>query len=103
MSKEINTKTFEKALSLVSEDDREKYLKHGKKLRFVDDWLCPPPATTWIESDLSFTAIPSGDVEVRTPVLLSPMSMPPRFAGMHYMKVLTLARAIHWILLDSFR
>ncbi|KAG0600063.1 hypothetical protein M758_11G004400 [Ceratodon purpureus] len=103
LGKEINTKTFDTALSLVSDDAREMYLKHGKKLRFMDDWLCPPPATIWIESDLSFTATPSGDVEVRTPVLLSPMNMPPRFAGMHYMKVLTLARAIHWILLDSFR
>lgn len=102
-AKDINTKTFDAALSLVSDDAREMFLKHGKKLRFVDDWLCPPPATVWIESNLSFTATPSGDVEVRTPVLLSPMNMPPRFAGMHYMKVLTLARAIHWILVDSFR
>lgn len=101
--KAVNSKTFDAALSQVSDDAREMFLTHGKKLRFVDDWLCPPPATVWIESDLSFTATPSGDVEVRTPVLLSPLTMPPRFAGMHYMKVLTLARAIHWILLDSFR
>ena len=103
LGKEINTKTFNAALALVSDDAREMFLQHGKRLRFVDDWLCPPPATVWIGSDLSFTATPSGDVEVRTPVLLSPLNMPPRFAGMHYMKVLTLARAIHWILLDSFR
>jgi hypothetical protein len=103
LGKEINSKTFEVALSLVSDDDREMFLKQGKKLRFVDDWLCPPPATTWVESDLSFTPTPSGDVEVQSPVLTSPMEMPPRFAGMHYMKVLTLATAIHWILVDSFR
>lgn len=103
LGKEINTKTFDAALSFVADDARERFLKEGKKLLFVDDWLVQGPATVWIESDLNFTATPSGDVEVRTPVLLSPMSMPPRFAGMHYMKVMTLATALHWILLDSFR
>jgi len=103
LGKEINSKTFEVALSLVCEEEREMFLKHGKKLRFVDDWLCPPPATVWIGSDLSFTPTSSGDVQVQTPVLLSPVTMPPRFAGMHYMKVLTLGTALHWILSDSFR
>lgn len=102
LGKEINTKTFDAALSLVSEDAREKFMKMGKKLQFVDDSLMQS-AVSWIESDLSFTPTESGDVEVRTPILYSPANINPRFAGMHYMKVLTLARAIHWILLSSFR
>lgn len=103
LGKELNRWTFETALSLVCDEERELFLERGKKLRFVDDWLVEGAATVWIESDLSFTPTPNGEVEVRTPVLLSPMSMVPRFAGMHYMKVLTLATALHWILVDSFR
>lgn len=104
LGKEINIQTFNEAMALVSDDARERFLAKGKKLRFVDDLIIQGPATVWIESDLSFKASGSGDIEVQTPVLNTPESFKPtRFAGMHYMKVLTLARAIHWILVDSFR
>lgn len=106
LGKELNSKTFDLAMTLVPEESRKQFAEQGKTLKFVDDWIVKGSATEWIESDLTFT--PSKDeaniVEVRTPVILTPVEgFAPRFCGMHYMKLLTLARAMQWIMLDSYR
>lgn len=41
-------------------------------------------------------------VTVRSPVLYTPLDAPPRFAGMCYMKLLTPAQAMEWILHDAY-
>ncbi|CAI7869789.1 unnamed protein product [Closterium sp. NIES-54] len=50
----------------------------------------------------------SGVVVVRSPVLITadeilPTELKERFGGMHYVKVITVARAMQWIMLDAFR
>jgi hypothetical protein len=41
-------------------------------------------------------------VTVRSPVLYTPLDAPPRFAGMCYMKLLTPAQAMEWVLHDAY-
>lgn len=107
VGKDLNAKVFDMALSLVPEDARVRYHERGRKLRFIDDRIVKGPATEWIESDLGFSIVKDGEleiVEVQTPVLMSPThGITARFAGMHYMKLLTLARAMQWIIVDCLR
>lgn len=56
----------------------------------------------WIESDLNFIVILSGDVEVRIFVLFSFMSMFFCFVGMYYMKVMMFVIVFYWIFFDFF-
>jgi len=37
-----------------------------------------------------------------SPILQTPINIMPRFAGMYYMKLLSKAQAIEWILHDAF-
>jgi len=58
----------------------------------------------WVASQL-VVKIKEGNprvVQVRSPVLYTPLDTLPRFAGMCYMKVMTRAQAIEFILHDAF-
>ncbi|KAJ7549067.1 hypothetical protein O6H91_07G038800 [Diphasiastrum complanatum] len=103
---ELNGKIFSRALALVYDASRRKYVDHGKKIRFVDDLIITSSGQDWIDSDITFSpaADGSGFTDVQSPVVITPTEgIAFRFAGMHYMKLLTLADAMQWILEDSFR
>lgn len=51
---------------------------------------------------LEFAQGDPNTIKVTSPVLYSPIDTLPRFAGMRYMKVLTTAQALEWILHDAF-
>ena len=102
----FNEKAFMEALALVPDDTRRRFEEHGKKLRFVEDLVIRTSAQEWIDSDLIFKQAEdgSGYMDVQSTALISPVQgMPERFAGMHYLKLLTVARAMEWIFMDCYR
>ncbi|KAH7331037.1 hypothetical protein KP509_20G012800 [Ceratopteris richardii] len=106
VGKSLNERTFAQALALVPESVRQKFEQRGKKLRFLDDKLFTQSAQDWIDSDLMVKPTEDGTefVDIQSTVLISPFKgMPARFAGMHYLKLLTTARALNWIYEDAFR
>lgn len=102
----FNERTFADALAQVPEVVKRKYEERGKKLRFVEDLVIKSSAQDWINSDLILKPADDGTqfVDVQSTALISPVQgYPDRFAGMHYLKLLTAARALSWIFEDGFR
>eukprot|EP00897_Mesotaenium_endlicherianum_P004513 jgi/Mesen1/408/ME000100S10644 len=98
-----NEAHFRQALSLVPETARRRFERRGKKPTFGTDEKCSSGAT-WVGSDMKFISKEGGTVEIRSPVLLTPADYyRPRFAGMHYVKIWSVARAMEWIMVDSLR
>ncbi|CAI5537257.1 unnamed protein product, partial [Closterium sp. Naga37s-1] len=119
----INEAAMQRALEMVHPHARERYERDGKKVVFGEDRIVP--IDQWIKSDVewSFKEGMEGDkgddkeggvigergvVVVRSPVLITadeilPVELKGRFGGMHYVKVITVARAMQWIMLDAFR
>ena len=101
---DINADTFHHALSLTPEVFRRKFHDCGKKLRFIKDLVVVSSGQDWIDSDVIMKPAEDGFVDVQSAVVITPVSgIASRFAGMHYMKVLSVARCMEWIMLDSFR
>ncbi|MCO5574289.1 hypothetical protein L7F22_028071 [Adiantum nelumboides] len=102
----INQRTFTQALARVPQVVRQKFEQRGKKLRFLEDMVIKSSSQEWIDSDLIIKPAEDGTqyVDVQSTALISPLKgMPARFAGMHYLKLLTAARALSWIYEDAFR
>ncbi|CAI7735479.1 unnamed protein product [Closterium sp. NIES-53] len=119
----INEAAMQRALEMVHPHARERYERDGKTVVFGEDRIVP--IDQWIKSDVewSFKEGMEGDkgddkeggvigergvVVVRSPVLITadeilPVELKGRFGGMHYVKVITVARAMQWIMLDAFR
>lgn len=106
MGAHFNERTFVEALAQVPEAVRKKYEERGKKLRFVDDLVIKSSAQDWINSDLIIKPAADGTevVDVQSTTMITPVEgFPERFAGMHYLKLLTAAKAFSWIYEDCFR
>lgn len=103
---DLNADTLHHALSLTPELPRSKFYECGKKLRFIEDLVVKSSAQDWIDSDVIMKPAEDGSdfVDVQSTVIITPLSgVASRFAGMHYMKVVSVARCMEWIMLDSFR
>ncbi|GLJ53817.1 hypothetical protein SUGI_1148730 [Cryptomeria japonica] len=103
---DINAETFHEALSLTPEVSRRKFYESGKKLRFIEDCIVMTSGQDWVDSDVTMKPAEDGSdiVDVQSTVIITPVQgIASRFAGMHYMKLLSVARCMEWILLDSFR
>lgn len=103
---DINAETFHEALSLTPEVSRSKFYESGKKLRFIEDRIVMTSGQDWVDSDVTMKPAEDGSdfVDVQSTVVITPVQgIASRFAGMHYMKLLSVARCMEWILLDSFR
>lgn len=103
---DINAETFHEALSLTPEVFRSKFYECGKKLRFIEDCIVMTSGQDWVDSDVTMKPAEdgSGFIDVQSTVIITPVQgIASRFAGMHYMKLLSVARCMEWILLDSFR
>ncbi|CAI5462033.1 unnamed protein product [Closterium sp. Yama58-4] len=121
----INEAAMQWALEMVHPHAMERYERDGKKVVFGEDRIVP--IDEWIKSDVEWLpkeGVKEGDtgktddkegggiggrgvVVVRSPVLITadeilPAELKGRFGGMHYVKVITVARAMQWIMLDAF-
>eukprot|EP00897_Mesotaenium_endlicherianum_P009587 jgi/Mesen1/8657/ME000504S08096 len=95
-----NEANFKQALSLVPETARRRFERRGKKPRFgMDKPHFKPPE--WVASEVQFDDKGGGVVEIVSPILITPVDFKPRFAGMHYVKIWSVARAMEWIMVDS--
>jgi len=114
---ELNRRLFESVLASVPKAERERYLRDGKQLDFLDDKTDWKTGPDWVDAPIEIVPITDGGndsndhdassskkVGVRSPVLKTPMQgIPARFAGMCYMKLLSPAQAYEWIVFDSFK
>jgi len=103
---DLNADTFHRALSLTPEVFRRKFYECGKKLRFIEDLVVKSSGQDWIDSDVIMKPAEDGldFVDVQSTVIITPVSgVASRFAGMHYMKILSVAKCMEWIMLDSFQ
>ncbi|UPR01788.1 hypothetical protein HOP50_08g51100 [Chloropicon primus] len=104
-AKEINEETFAKALEMVSPWQRERYEREGRKLVFAPDRELPagPP---WLAAPMVYS--PESGEDGSALVLTCPsgksptVGLPDRFAGMHYIKIPSLASFVEYILVDAF-
>ncbi|KAH9314362.1 hypothetical protein KI387_022989 [Taxus chinensis] len=89
---DFNAETFHEALSLTPEVSRRKFYESGKKLRFIEDRIITTSGQDWIDSDVIMKPAEdgSGFVDVQSTVVITPVhGIASRFAGMHYMKLLS--------------
>ena len=107
---QINQKAFEWALDRSSNHARERFNKLGQKFLFSpdSDTLGGP---FWVYTRISYNSKTSNGedvLEVVSPTLRTPIDY-PKFPGLpdpscyHYCKLLSPARAIEWIYVDSLR
>ena len=101
----LNAQIFDMALGRCHPLIQRRYERSGKKVRFVPD-LIEVSGAKWIESEVEFKAASdgSGMVDVQSSTIVSAVEgVSLRFAGMHYVKVLTVAMAMEYIMVDAFR
>lgn len=104
---EINRRNFSKAVSLICSEHLKRYEAEGKKLRFVADLVCSSEEE-WNSKDVLF--LPSSEfqevVNVQSPVVITEVDrcLPQGSKGMYTycLKVITVARAMEWIMVESF-
>ncbi|KAL3937204.1 MAG: hypothetical protein SGBAC_007631 [Bacillariaceae sp.] len=102
--RELNMLTMAKVLKdYVTEKQRVKYEKHGRKLVFHEDLEIAVPSE-WVATPIQLTH------EGNTTIVRSPYAktttaefMPPPFRGMHYIKPMSPAQIYEWIVYDAFR
>ena len=109
--KSINQAAYDWALKAASSTARDRFLKHGQPLVFVEDKKSGfgPRGPTWIHDALSFT--PSQDkktVAVQShyfPLKNKKLGDVPfiQTVGYHYCKLLSPARAMEWIYVDGLK
>eukprot|EP00940_MAST-03C_sp_MAST-3C-sp2_P001158 g1158.t1 len=101
----INKAAVEWALGAVNEASRARYASHGVPLRMIADRKPTPPAGPWwIWNYLSFAYNDTSEtIDVSSWYAFYSLSGPAYGAGNHYCKLLSPARAMEWILIDSLR
>jgi len=115
---EINQAALDYALSVVPSTTKDRYLQHGQQMKvdLVDEHVCAA-GPCWIWSTLQFNGRKNTDyVEVKAPSFpyQNSNAFPcgeqgvedeklPCAAGMHYCKLLSPARAVEWMYVDSLR
>jgi hypothetical protein len=101
----INEAAYEWALDTVSVEARERYEAKGTKYVFVDD-IAPriEAGPFFIWTYVEYTPRPRLDVvEVAAVKAFFPLSAGEYGAGNHYCKLISPARVVEWIMVDSLR
>lgn len=96
-SREVNSETFNQALSEVSEEDREAYIKHGKPMVFARDTeiaKVPGCGLVWVYSPLVLENKDSY-LSVSSPVI--------RMKDTLNTKLLSKKQCLEWILVGCFK
>jgi hypothetical protein len=111
---QLNKITFDQVLNnVVTPQQRQRYKKYGKELRFGPDILVSPPPK-WVDTPISLTRYPPPDrlqenddlyYLLQSPYATTSHSdyLPPAFAGAWYGKPFSPAQAYEWIVFDAFR
>mmetsp|Transcript_11510 Transcript_11510/g.27737 ORF Transcript_11510/g.27737 Transcript_11510/m.27737 type:complete len:539 (+) Transcript_11510:30-1646(+) len=102
--RELNMLTMAKVLKeYVTEEQRVKYEKYGRKLEFLEDLLIKRPPE-WVETPIQLTH-EGNTTFVRSPYTQTPEAefIPLKFRGMHYAKAMSPAQIYEWIVYDAFR
>uniref|UniRef100_A0A7S2MSG7 Uncharacterized protein n=1 Tax=Octactis speculum TaxID=3111310 RepID=A0A7S2MSG7_9STRA len=112
----INQASLDWALASASEKALERYNSYGEKLVITADKEAPIGATgpEWIELRLNFERVTASSGAVATAVNVSSWSFTTEnynkgdvpyivTAGYHYCKILSPARALEWVYVDSLR
>lgn len=101
--KSINQDAYQLALNVSSQRALSRFQRLGRPLVMAADKKPTPPAGPWwIWNYLSYTD-KSSEVEVASWYAFYPLSGPAYGAGNHYCKLLSPARALEWIYIDSLR
>ncbi|CAL5227244.1 g10172 [Coccomyxa viridis] len=111
---QISSRAMEEALKSVPEDVAQRYRDHGRKLKFVEDRDVTKSAgpEKWIKEErVEFKDVDDHTTEVSSSLILSPApeKLPcyhkgmGLFRGSVYVKHLSLASCIEWIMLDCFK
>ena len=100
---DMNSLAFEQSLAGLSESSRERYEDKGWQVRFEDD-LTHRTGATWSASGLEFEEnSDERTLTIRSSRLTTSSEGWSLFAGMHYCKLLSPARALEWMMVDSLR
>jgi len=103
LCKFINEQAYNWALSTVSTVAQQRFNQSGIPFTMAPDVKPFPPAGPWfIWSYLKFTPSPSA-VSIASIYAFYSLSAPAYGAGTHYCKLLSPARALEWIMVDSLR
>lgn len=101
--KMINQAAYDLALKSASSEARNRFNSAGRPMKMVTDTKPFPPAGPWwIWNYLQFNDKGSA-VEVSSYYAFYSLSAPAYGAGNHYCKLLSPARALEWIYVDSLR
>jgi dienelactone hydrolase len=113
---EINQASLEWASKTASTSAQSRYNTRGKKLSMGPDQTTCAAGPCWINSDLKYANAKDGTVSVSSTVMVTenhnlfPCGEPlngqfsiPCTAGFHYCKILSPARALEWIYVDSLK
>ncbi|CAF2054711.1 unnamed protein product [Rotaria magnacalcarata] len=104
----INQHSLDWALEYAGAKTKDRYQRIGKQMIIGDDIGPLNAGPLWIWTPLKFDLGKDGQgktiVTVRSPTLRFPSDYPlVSVAGFHYCKLLSPARALEWIYIDSFK
>jgi len=104
----INQQALNWALDHAGKETIERYYRKGKEMLIGDDIGPLNAGPLWIWTPLKFDLGKDGQgktiVTVRSPTLRFPSDYPLKaVAGFHYCKLLSPARALEWIYIDSVK
>ncbi|KAG5178224.1 P-loop containing nucleoside triphosphate hydrolase protein [Tribonema minus] len=103
-AQELNDKTFQEALALIIEEEREMYVEHGRKLVFGPDINIPHIplcSVLWLAVPLRYRKINASTVCISSPVLKTAAGT-GKYDGRLNAKLLTIPQALQWLLIDAF-
>jgi len=102
--KTINLSSYNYALSLLSDEQRSRYLSAGKQLQFIDDTITPTGGQ-WLPADAAdYIEVTGNVVQVSAPSVQVPWNETERefYQGTHHCKLLTVQLLHHWMTKASF-
>jgi len=102
--RDLNQEAFNLALSLASEEARERFESLGTKLVFIDDSVSPWGPGWEFQFNLHYENINATHTSVFSTSLISePDFIIASAAGMHYCDLLSPFRALEWIYITSLQ
>ncbi len=102
--KDINEAAMRYALEHVSPAAKTRYLTKGYQLVFLPDKEVGT-GISWVSSGLAFNKVSDGSraFEVKSTGMVTSLDADARFAGMHYCKLLSPAKAVEWVMVDGLK
>ncbi|KAJ1442328.1 hypothetical protein B484DRAFT_442213 [Ochromonadaceae sp. CCMP2298] len=101
---EINQQSVDWAHAHAGPATLARYTAYGQKYTIGPD-MDVRSGPCWIWNELEYAESEDGEtVQVRSPSLCTPLHIPlPPLSGLHYCKVLSPARVLEWMYVDSLR